>query len=208
MHWALAAIILTVVILMASNNARKLPWINKMRRLRTGSACADWMAPEHVVQKVQADYLGAVDWLQNSQALPFAHHWRQATDWLAGPFLRRYQQLLLRQRSDRSAPFYGVLRADHQLEVRGFSQDGRRCWLIDRQRDRRMATYDMRTHERLVTQDMGSGAMVIVLVFTPEDSRWKFEAQVQQLPQGWERGQHLALVSEHEALPRRIGRDL
>lgn len=208
MHWALAAMILTVVLLMASNSARKLPWINKMRRLRTGSASTDWMAPEHVVEEVQADYLAALDWLQNSQTLPFPQHWRQAADWLAGPFLRRYQQLLLRQRSDRSVPIYGVLRADHQLEVRGFSKDGRRCWLIDRQHDRRMATYDRRTHERLVTQDMGSGAMVIVMVYAPEDSRWKFEAQIQQLPQGWERRQHFAFVSEQEALPRSIGRDI
>jgi len=208
MYWALAAIVLTVVLLMASNNARKLPWINKMRRLRTGSACADWMAPEHVVQKVQADYLGAIDWLQDSQTLPFPQHWRQTTDWLAGPFLRRYQQLLLRQRSNHASLFYGVLRADHQLEVCGFSQDGRRCWLIDRQQDRRMATYDTRSHERLITQDMGSGAMVIVMVFAPEDSRWKLEAQVQQLPQGWERRQQLMIESEYEALPRHIGRDV
>ena len=179
-----------------------------MRRLRSGNLRADWMAPDHVVQKVEKDYLTAVEWLQDSPILSWAQQWRVAPDLLAGPYLRRFQHLLLRQRSDRPSPVYGVLRADHALEVRGFSEDGRRCWLIDHQFDRRMATYDVRTHERIVTQDLGDSALVMCLLYDTEDERWKPESLIQELPTGWNsRRNKIALVPELTDSTQRIGRD-
>jgi hypothetical protein len=192
---------------MMSNSARKLPWINKMRRLRTAEARAAWMAPEHVVQRVQTDYMTAVEWLQASPTLTWAQQWSGAADIMIGPSLRRFQQILLRQRSERSTPCYGILRADHALDVRGFSEDGRRCWLIDSQTGRRIATYDANTHDRLVTQDMGDGALVYCLYYDTQDDRWKIESLVQELPAGWASRKMLQLTAEPPAIPRRIGRD-
>ncbi len=204
--WAAPAV--EMVVVMPANNARRLPWINKMRRLHSGSLRADWMAPDHVVQKVEKDYLAAVEWMQDSPILSWAQQWRIAVEMLAGPYLRRYQHLLLLQRSERPTPVYGVLRADHTLEVRGFSEDGRRCWLIDHQFDRRMATYDAQTHERIVTQDLGDSALVICLLYDLADDRWKPEALIQELPSGWKnRRAKLALVPELTTSVRRIGRD-
>jgi hypothetical protein len=207
MGWALAAVFLAVVVLMASNSARKLPWKDKMRRLREGGDLADWMAPEGVVQHVTRDYLNAVEWMQNSPSLPWTHQWRSATAVFAGGFLRRYQQLLLRQRSERGNLFYGVLRADHDIDVRGFSADGLRCWLIDRQQGRRIATYSHEHHERVTTQDLGDGAVVMQLLYHPEEDCWKIEALIQELPPGWQQRKKLHISPEHTDYPRRIGRD-
>lgn len=207
MGWALAAIFLAVVVLMASNSARKLPWKDKMRRLREGGDLADWMAPEGVVQQVTRDYLSAVEWMQNSPSLPWTHQWRSGTSVFAGGFLRRYQQLLLRQRGERGSLFYGVLRADHTVEVRGFSADGLRCWLIDRQTGRRIATYSHEHHERLTTQDMGDGAVVMQLLYHPDEDCWKIESLIQELPPGWQQRKKLTITPEHIEFSRRIGRD-
>jgi hypothetical protein len=208
MWWALAAVTIMVVILMMSNSARKLPWNNKMRRLRAGEPRAEWMAPEHVVQQVQADYLAALQWMQESPSQPWAKQWSGASAVMVGPFLRRYQNLLLNQRGERSAPCYGILRADHRLDVRGFSQDGRRCWLIDQQMGRRIATYNAQTHQRGVTQDMGDGAVVVALFYDARDERWKLETLVQELPAGWGTSRKLLdVVPNSPVIPRRIGRD-
>jgi hypothetical protein len=207
MHWALAAVMITVVLLMMSNSARKLPWIHLMRRLRTSESQAAWMAPEHVVEKAQNDYMAAVEWLQDSPLLTWAQQWSGSPDLLIGPFLRRYQQILLRQRSERAAPCYGILRADHALDVRGFSEDGRRCWLIDTQHDRRIATYDADTHARLVTQDLGSACLVYCLFYDTRDDRWKIETLVQELPLGWNQRKHIHMTEVASAIPTRIGRD-
>jgi hypothetical protein len=206
MIWALAAIILAVIILMASN-AGKLPWLNKMRRLQTGSDMVDWMAPDGVVQKVKLDYMLGVEWMQSSPVMPFPQQWRGAPEYLTGAFLRRYQQILIRQRNERAPLCYGVLRADHDLDVRGFSADGSRCWLIDHQSGRRIATYQTESHERLHTQDMGDGAVVMQMRYDSDHHRWKIEALIQELPTGWERRKKLSLSPEHLALPRRLGRD-
>ncbi len=206
MIWALAAIILAVIVLMASNPS-KVPWLNKMRRLQTGSAMIDWMAPDGVVNKVKTDYLVAMEWMQSSPVMPFPHHWRSAPDYLSGAFLCRYQQVLIRQRSERDRLFYGVLRADHDVNIQGFSADGGRCWLIDHQSGRRIATYKCDTHERIMTQDMGDGAVVMQMRYDGEHHRWKIEALVQELPTGWDRRRKLSLSPEHTPLPRPLGRD-
>jgi hypothetical protein len=206
MWWALAAISLAVIILMASN-ASKIPWLNKMRRLQNGSDAVDWMAPDGVVQKVKTDYMLAVEWMQSSPVMPFPQQWRGAPEYLTGAFLRRYQQILIRQRSDRDPLCYGVLRADHDLDVRGFSADGSRALLIDNQSGRRIATYRSETHERFLTQDMGDGAVVMQLRYDADQNRWKIETLIQELPIGWERRRKLSLTTELPPLPRRMGRD-
>jgi hypothetical protein len=101
----------------------------------------------------------------------------------------------------------GVLRAHHQISVRRFSDDGLSCLLIDRQSERRMATYDYWTKQRIHTQDLGSSALVFRMQFDRYTGRWKVDEFIQQLPIGWETlpGATLRLM---DALPEAAGRDI
>ena len=105
--------------------------------------------------------------------------------------------------------FVGVLRSDHRLEVRRFSEDGERCLLVDHQTQRRMATYHTRTGQRAVTQDLGDATVVYSMIYDPSDVRWKIDAFVQELPAGWERRRNAkSLVEVDELSPRdSSGRD-
>jgi hypothetical protein len=204
MIWALVIIFLAIVVIMSLNNSGRIPWGDKMRRVNAGVAHqAEWMAPETVVQQVRAHYLEAVNWLHESASLSWAQQWSAASDYLGGAYLRRYRNLLLTQRDNRIVQFSGVLRADHVVEARQFSQSGGTCLIIDQQSQRRMATYNRRTQERLHTQDLGDGAVVYLMLYDAKDSRWKIGSLVQELPAGW---RTRPLIQE-TILPGTIGRD-
>ncbi len=182
MVWALVFVLLVVIMVMALNNSEPIPWLGKLKRLHAGVAHrAEWMAPEEVVVQVRGDYLAAVDWLHASAMDDPSQMYAQASRYLDGVYLRRLQTLL----AGGNQRFTGVLRADHQVQVRHFSEDGRRCLVIDCQTQRRMATYDRRHDLRLHTQDLGDGAVVYQMVYDVNDQRWKIEAYVQELPAGW-----------------------
>ncbi|MFN8561098.1 MAG: hypothetical protein U0703_05615 [Anaerolineae bacterium] len=108
------------------------------------------MAPDDVAQQVRAHYLDAIHWLNDSMLMSWAQQWAGAPKHLNGSYLKRYRNLLLTQRE--SAPLTGVLRADHSIEVREFSETGGFCLVIDQQTGRRMATYNRRSHARLHTR--------------------------------------------------------
>jgi hypothetical protein len=181
----------------------KVPWERKMRRLQPGDT-AEWMAPDEVVEQVRSDYLRALEWLGESQLWARGQQIQMAGYYLMGEALKRYQVALLHQPKVR---FIGVLRADHEVEVRHFSETGDRCLLVDYQIGRRMATYNARTRERLMTQDLGSGAIVYQMAYDMRDRRWKLEQFVQELPTGWERRQPSRLIQEFTQVPLSIGRD-
>jgi hypothetical protein len=179
-----------------------------MRRIRAGAARkAEWMAPDDVVQEVREHYLEAIHWLHDSATSTLGQQWSSAAYYLTGACLRRHQQILMNYRTGGLPNCYGVLRADHFVQVRQFSEDGERCLIIDRQTQRRMATYNSRTRARVMTQDLGSGAVVYVMVYTAKERRWKIDSLVQELPLGW--GNHRAQprIQEHATLPGAIGRD-
>jgi hypothetical protein len=102
---------------------------------------------------------------------------------------------------------YGVLRADHLVQVRQFSDDGERCLVIDRQMQRRMATYNTRTRSRVSTQDLGSGAVLYAMVYVAKERRWKIDSLIQELPIGWGSHHTQPRIQEHASLPEAIGRD-
>ena len=211
MVWAAVFVLVAVVIIMALGSAGsgQVPWIGKMRRVQAGNANgAEWMAPDEVVEQVRADYLAAIQWLQNSQLASWAHQWSGASLHLSGMLLKRHQQILMQYRSGSMPRFVGVLRADHRVEVRHFSDDGERCVVIDHQADRRMATYDPHTQERVMTQDLGAGAVVYQMRYDATDRRWKLEAFVQELPHGWGSGKAVRRLREFSAMPTHtVGRD-
>ncbi len=205
MTWMLIVGFITIVLLMSAKNAGHIPWRDKMRRLGKGAVHnAEWMAPDDVVQQVRAHYLDAVHWLNESMLVPWAQQWADAPQYLSGTYLKRYRNLLLTQRDAKGVQFTGVLRSDHIVEVRQFSENGGFCLVIDHQSQRRMATYNRKTRERLHTQDLGDGAAVYAMLYDAGDQRWKLGAFIQELPTGW---RTRSLIRELSTLPGSIGRD-
>jgi hypothetical protein len=208
MTWVLVLVIVAIVVVVIVNSPGQVPWGKKMRRVRAGVARrAEWMAPDDVVMQVRADYLAATQWLHDHMLSPWAHQWASAPMHLSGAFLKRYQTILMYHRSKGQPRFIGVLRADHDVTVRQFSPDGERCLVVDSQSQRRMASYDSRTHARVVTQDMGDGALVYQMVYDVKDRRWKIDEFVQELPVGWGKHGKLRRIREFTAMPLTVGRD-
>lgn len=180
----------------------QIPWESKMRRLRTE---AEWMAPDDVVQVVRLHYFEAVNWLHDSTFESWAAQWSDASTYLNGAYLKRHQQSLLTSRDARLPAVVGVLRCDHTIEVRHFSEQGGDCLIVDHQTGRRMATYNRETQQRLHTQDLGDGAVVYQMHYDPRTRRWKIEQFVQELPVGWDSARRR--LREIGTLPSTLGRD-
>jgi hypothetical protein len=165
------------------------------------------MASETIYFQVRSDYLNAVEWLRDSALKDWSHQWTYAALYLTGAALKRHQRILKRQLGVGVPHCIGVLRADHQVDVRHFSEDGTSCLVIDVQTHRRMATYDVASRERLHTQDLGSCAVVYRMVYDKEVRRWKIDSFIQTLPPGWSSHRlspPLTLLTE---LPAPAGRD-
>ncbi len=204
--WVLIVSCLAIVVIMSVNNAgQTTPWGDKMRRLRTGVARkAEWMAPDEVVHQVCAHYLEASTWLQDNMLSSWAQQWSVAPHYLSGSYLRRHQNLLLAHREIKGLQLTGILRADHNIEIRQFSENGDFCLVVDHQTQRRMATYNRKTQERSITQDLGDGVVIYVMLYDDKDQRWKIGNFVQELPSGW---RSRPIIEEHATLPDAIGRD-
>lgn len=193
---------------MSMSNRGRVPWSNKLRRLHADVPHkAEWMAPESVVNRVRADYRATLDWLHDSVLRGVAYQWRSAPQHLSGAYLKRYRATLKHQRQAGQPACAGVLRADHRLEVRRFSEDGECCLVIDYQTQRRMATYDSETQARLHTQDMGDCVLVYQMVYDAGSQRWKLDKFVQQLPSGWGKPGIASYIELLADLPAAVGRD-
>ncbi len=205
MTWALVIIFIAIVVIMSLNNAGRIPWGDKMRRLNAGSVQkSEWMAPDSVVAQVRAQYLEAINWLHESMLSSWAKQWSTAPNFLNGTHLKRYHNSLLLQRDSKGVEVSGVLRADHVVEVRQFSESGAFCLVIDHQSQRRMATYNRKTLERLHTQDLGDGVVVYAMLYDAKDQRWKIGSFVQELPPDW---RTRPMIQELSTMPGAIGRD-
>ena len=192
--------------MMSAKNSGQLPWRGRMRQLRVAEK-TEWMAPDDVVEQVREHYLDAVNWLTETALGAWAQQWAQAPARLSGSFLKRHRNLILTSRQQTRVQPVGVLRADHVVEVRQFSEAGSFCLVIDTQTQRRMATYNRKTRERLHTQDMGDGVVVYAMRYDPAAERWKIDNFVQELPIGWRNN---PLIQEFTTLPPKLkntGRD-
>ncbi len=177
-----------------------------MRQLRVAEK-TEWMAPDEVVEQVRAHYLESAAWMTDTALASWAHQWAQAPARLSGSALKRQRNLILSLRAQTRLQPVGVLRADHLVEVRQFSEAGSFCLVIDTQTQRRMATYNYRTRERLHTQDMGDGVAVYAMRYDAKAERWKIDSYVQALPLGWRSN---PLFQEFTTLPdtlKKTGRD-
>lgn len=162
----------------------RIPWANDLRRVDSG--LPEWMAPMAVVRAARRDYLRALSWMQERRLYPQQQQAKGARYYMSGAYLKRYQAVLQREQATSDPYFVDVLRADHQVAIRHFSSDGGKCLAIDRQSQRRMATYDYYDQRRLQTQDLGECTLVYQLAYSLQDERWKLNTFIQRLPEGWD----------------------
>jgi uncharacterized protein (DUF427 family) len=95
--------------------------------------------------------------------------------YLSGKQLQRHQTIVQQYRIAAEPQIVSVLRADHRVYVRHFSEDAERCLVIDQQTQRRMATYDYERQSRLHTQDLGESTLVVEMLYDLRNRRWKIE---------------------------------
>jgi hypothetical protein len=191
-----------MLVVMVMNSRGQVPWCKQMRRVRTGiTQKVEWMAPDAVVNQVRHDYLTTVRWMHDHGLSSPAYQMAYAEMYLSGEVLRDFRCRVKENAAERSVLFTGVLRGAHMLEIRRFSQDGEHCLLIDYQSQRRMATYDMRTHQRVLTQDMGDAVLVWSMQYDRAAKRWKQDRFVQELPAVWGKPRARQLLREEPALP-------
>lgn len=166
----------------AAMSERPVSWASRLKRVRAGSRDSEWMAPEDVLRRVRDNYMEAVHWLQDAAITAKARD--RASDYLCAEMLRQFnEQASLR--AEKPTLFEGVLRAGHSVQVHRFTETGEVCLVIDHQTERRLATYNMASYERLHTQDMGRATLVYQMVYDRQDDRWKIASFVQKLPGGW-----------------------
>ena len=185
----------------------QVPWSGEMRRVRAGEARrAEWMAPDQVVHEVRQNFLEAVTWWHEGGLPVFEPQWSSPQYFLSSDALRSHVEMFAQYQTDPLRKFAAVLRMHHQVLVRRFSKDGRRCLVVDYQSERRMATYDVRKQARLHTQDLGSGVVVYRMAYHARDQRWKIEALVQELPAAWGK-RSTPRIEEVQFMPPAQGRD-
>ena len=193
---------------MSTHNGDRVPWADQLKKLHAGVPHkAEWMAPDEVVNQVRGDYRRALDWQHDSVLTSIAHQWREAAQYFSGQYLKQYRATLYHQRHAKMPVTVGVLRADHRIEVRRFSEHGERCLVVDYQTQRRMATYDYETRARLHTQDMGNSAIVCQMLYDNEWRRWKLDKTIQRLPSGWMDSAVIRHIEVLADLPSAPGRD-
>jgi len=176
---------------------KQVPWSKHLKRVHAGTAAhGEWLAPEAVLEQVKVHYRETIHWLQDIASDP-GNTIENAADYLSGDMLRRFERQI-QYRQTTPLFFVGVLRADHEIDVRYFSSDGQSCLVVDHQTEQRIATYDAETHHRILTQDMGESTLVYRMIYDLDDERWKLDEFVQTLPFGWHlnrKNRHIQVLS-------------
>jgi len=176
-------VLLVLGVWFVTANNELVPWLDKMTRLHAGVRHrAEWIAPYEVLEAVKRDYLSFYDYAARTLPQGWLAYLQELEDYLCGEaLLLQRQSLEARLRHDRGR-LVEVLRAQHQLYVRHFSDDGLTCIVIDQQSEIRLATYDYWRGQRLHTQNMGRANLVYQMRYDPKAGRWKRERFIQHLP--------------------------
>jgi len=208
--FAIVGVFFVIVLLMMIARRRAAPWSGNLQRLHAGvKNKAEWMAPDNVVQTVEADYLAAQRWMSEVLMHGYERFLRDGPRYLSGVFLKEQQHNTNLQMNKRSPRLIGVLRAHHNVRVRHFSDDGLSCYVVDHQTERRMATYECKQFRRLHTQELLEGAYVYRMVYDTSARRWKIDELIQQLPLGWNaENVYNKAIKLEKSLPIASGRDL
>lgn len=182
-----------------------IPWRERMRRIVNRAGGRDeWLAPDDVITVARRHYLEAIEWLQECALLPLKLQQSQAHTFLTSVRLKRFAQILHQTAREARPLCFGVLRCDHLLTLRTFNEEGDRCLVLDQQTERRMATYDASTGQRVFTQQLPDSVTVYALAYDAADQRWKIGAYLQDLPVSWNAGPQA--MQEFHSIPAFKGR--
>lgn len=165
------------------------------------------MAPEYVVKRVLHDYMSAVEWAQNSVFHEWARQWASSPLYFSGAYLKTYRAGIVDYRRMASAVCVGVLRAVHNVEVCEFSEDEESCLVLDKQTQRRQATYEYHKGARIHTQDMGEATIVYRMVYDKVSRHWKINEFIQELPADWDKVKASRQIDLPSAMPTTTARD-
>lgn len=204
LFYGLLVIILLGLLIVAFSGTKHVAWADKMRRMSDlfGNR-TEWTAPDYVRQQVRADYLEAFYQLTHAPTLTR----EDAARFLSGTMLLFFREVMLYYRTD--PRFFETLRADHYVMVRGFSADGERCLLFDRQTNRKVTLLRVKDLKPWFTQAIDDAVYVYRMVYDRSLRRWKIESFLYQIPLSVGNDKHLFLypssvLSAH--LPK-IGRE-
>ena len=145
--------------------------------------------------------------MQENRLSHWLHQAKAAPRYLSHQQLKHCYKVLRSEQLGNAPCCVDVLRADHHVSIRHFSEDGGRCLVIDQQSHRRMATYDYTSQTRLHTQDLGDCTLVYQMHYDLGDHHWKIAAFIQQMPTGWDHPSVSRLLEWMPDTPRRMGRD-
>lgn len=208
MTWAILLAFIVLGGILSVSGKKQVPWADKLYRVNAGvKSKGEWLAPDDIQNDARADYLAAMGWLQDSLLADWSYQWSSAPNFLSGAFLHRHQEILKHYRMQKTPRYTGILRCTHRVEVRHFSEDGERCLIVDHQTTRRIATYDLLHHVRVITQDMGDGTVVHEMAYDKLLKRWKIDAFIQELPAGWSSKKSHEQIKVLSVLPPADGRD-
>lgn len=140
------------------------------------------MASDKVVQHIVEQYLAAQRWMTDQPLVSYQTCLNGLAYFVSGPHLQEVRRVMRLQQARSGPRLVGVLRCTHQVSVRHFADDGMSCLIVDSQTERRMATYDYWTKQRINTQNLGSGTLVYRMALDPADKRWKLHEFIQELP--------------------------
>ena len=179
-------VFLLLLVFRLTAGSHRTPWGDQMTRLNPGTSFdhAEWMAPGDVVQAVQRDYMSFYQYVAEKLPQGWLEYMRDLNEYLCEDLLREQRESLDTRLRHNRGRMIDILRANHSLQVRHFSDDGTRCIIIDHQTEQRMATYDYWSGNRLHTQDLGSTTYVYEMQYDLRAQKWKLARFIQVLPPG------------------------
>ena len=185
MGWIAIAVVLIAILVVVGITSRSevVPWLNQMRRVKQkGAFHAEWIAPEEIMDTVVQHYMEYIEFAQETLLSGWTRYYHDMTNYLSGEYLRLQKQNLdARLRKD-DLRIIDILRADHEVRVRDFSDDGLRCLLLDYQQERRLATYHYWSKRRIHTQHLDDVICIYRMRFDQINRRWKIADYIQELP--------------------------
>jgi hypothetical protein len=201
-------LIFMLVIFLMFSDQKEVSWADKLQRLSSGTAYAEWTAPEYVLQQVRNDYLMAIRWQRDSVFQPLEVQVHSAESYFTGEHLEGYQQILGYHRRKNPSPFIEILHAQHMVQVRHFTNKGETCLLVDRQTERTMITHNLHQDVAPLQQALPDAMVVYQMKYERGQRRWKIERYVQEIPGAlWPRSGKSQKVKVETALPHFSGRD-
>lgn len=211
MVWIVAVLLIIFLLILASRFSQNdiVPWLDEMQRTRPkGAGYAEWLATEDIMQDVMQHYMEYIEFAQETLLTGWVRYYHGIRQYLAGDYLQlQLRNLEARLRVD-NVRLIDILRANHDLRIRDFGDDGLTCLLLDYQTERRLATYHYWNKRRVHTQQLDDCICVYRMRYDRLNRRWKITEYIQELPaHHYPEALEGPIDTLDNALPPTLGRD-